>query len=531
MTITGELLIAGQARLGQGARFQAVDATSGQPIPLPLFASAMLDDVDEAARAAQRAFDAYRNISAEARAAFLEDAAARIDALGDALTERAMAETGLPRARLEGERGRTVGQLRMFAALVRSGDALDARIEPALPERQPPRSLLATQRIAIGPVAVFGASNFPLAFSVAGGDTAAALAAGCPVVVKAHPAHPGTSEMVGRALQAAVAAAGLPAGVFSMIVEAGHDMGAALVAHPAIQAVGFTGSRAGGLALMRIAAQRPQPIPVYAEMSSINPTLFLPAALAVRAEALARDYVASLTMGTGQFCTNPGLALALAGPDLDRFLAAATDAVGACAPGVMLTAGMVRAFDAGVQREAAQPGAEVIARGVHQPGRAQATLIRVAASDLLCSGRLPEEVFGPQGTFVVCNGMDELTAVLETLDGQLTGTLHMDASDAGDVSLARGLLPVLERKVGRILVNGFPTGVEVCDAMVHGGPFPATSDGRSTSVGTAAIERFLRPICYQNLPDVLLPPALQSANPLHLNRRIAGQLVLARAAD
>ena len=523
MTITGALLIAGQARRGLGPEFQAMDAASGQPIAQPLFASATLADVEQAALAAQQAFDGYRNTGLEARAAFLDDAAARIDALGDALTERAMAETGLPRARLEGERARTVGQLRMFAALVRSGDALDARIEPALPERQPPRSLLAMQRIAIGPVAVFGASNFPLAFSVAGGDTAAALAAGCPVVVKAHPAHPGTSEMVGRAIQAAVAAAQLPAGVFSMLTEAGHEMGAALVAHPAIQAVGFTGSRAGGLALMRIAAQRPQPIPVYAEMSSINPTIFLPAALAARTDTLARDYVASLTMGSGQFCTNPGLALALAGPELDRFLAVAADAVGACAPGVMLTAGIARAFDAGVRREASQPGAEVIARGAAQAGRAQATLIRLQAADLLHGERMPEEVFGPQGTLVACAGAHELAAVLQMLDGQLTATLQMDIGNAADLALAGDLLPILERKAGRILVNGFPTGVEVCDAMVHGGPFPATSDGRSTSVGTAAIERFLRPVCYQNLPDRLLPPALQASNPLHLRRRIAGR--------
>ncbi|MCZ8391548.1 aldehyde dehydrogenase (NADP(+)) [Achromobacter xylosoxidans] len=524
MMIDGQLLIAGAARRGQGDSFQAMDPSTGLPIAHPVFASATLADVEAAADAARQAFDGYRLLAADARAAFLEDAAARIDALGTALTERAMAETGLPRARLDGERARTVAQLRMFAALVRSGDALDARIEPALPERQPARSLLAMQRMAIGPVAVFGASNFPLAFSVAGGDTAAALAAGCPVVVKAHPAHPGTSEMVGRALQDAVAAAGLPAGVFSMITEAGHEMGAALVAHPAIQAVGFTGSRVGGLALMRIAARRPQPIPVYAEMSSVNPTLFLPGALAAdKAEPLAREYIASLTLGAGQFCTNPGLALALAGPDLDRFLDAAASAVADCAPGVMLTAGIERAFEDGVARESAQPGAVVMARGHQADGRAQATLIRLRAADLLLSRRLPEEVFGPQGTFVVCSNAAELAALLEMLDGQLTATLHFDAEDAADVALARDLLPILERKAGRILANGFPTGVEVCDAMVHGGPFPATSDGRSTSVGTAAIERFLRPVCYQNLPDSLLPPALRAGNPLRVPRRVAGR--------
>ena len=524
MTITGDQLISGQVRRGRGAEYQAMDATTGQSIAQPSFASATREDVEQAAHAAQRDFDAYRNTSAEVRAAFLEDIAARIEALGDGLVERAMAETGLPRARLEGERSRTAGQLRMFAALVRSGDALDVRIEPPLPERQPPRSLLAMQHIALGPVAVFGASNFPLAFSVAGGDTASALAAGCPVVVKAHPAHPGTSEMVGRVIQDAVAAAKLPPGVFAMLTEAGYEIGAALVAHPAIQAVGFTGSRAGGMALVQIAAQRAQPIPVFAEMSSINPTLFFPSALAQRAEALARDYIGSLTMGVGQFCTNPGLALALAGPDLDRFLVTAKSAVAECEPGVMLTAGIARAFDAGVERESRQPGAEIIASGRATKGRAQVTLIHLQASELLRGDRMPEEVFGPQGTIVVCQDRTELLAMLERLEGQLTGTLQIDTDSQEDMELARTVLPILERKVGRILVNGFPTGVEVCDAMVHGGPFPATSDGRSTSVGTAAIERFMRPVCYQNLPDALLPKALQASNPLHLRRRVAGRL-------
>jgi len=520
MAIDGSMLINGQARRGQGAHFTATEAATGQPIAAPVFASALPQDVNDAAEAARAAFDPFQSISLEARAALLDDMAQRIDALGGELTERAMAETGLPAARLEGERARTVGQLRMFASHVRAGDWLDARIEPALPERQPPRRRLALQRVGLGPVAVFGASNFPLAFSVAGGDTAAALAAGCPVVVKAHPSHPGTSELVGRAVMAAVAAAGLPPGVFSLLVESGHQMGVALVEHPAIQAVGFTGSRHAGQALMRVAAARPQPIPVYAEMSSINPTLLLPAALAARPETLARDFVASLTLGAGQFCTNPGLLLALEGPGLDAFIGAASDAIADAPAGVMLNPQIAAAYERGAARECEVPGAQLLAQGPAAPSRSRAALLRHSAAGLRASGHMPEEVFGPFGVLVVCADADEMIALLEDLEGQLTATLHLDDAD---LPLARRLLPLLQRKVGRILANAFPTGVEVCDAMVHGGPYPVTADGRSTSVGTAAIERFLRPVCYDGLPDALLPAALQQANPLGLRRRVASR--------
>ncbi len=520
MALRGELLIGGGARRGAGPVFQALDAASGEPIAAPRFGSAQAADVDEACRLAAQADDGFRALAAEPRARLLEDIATRIEGLGDALIERAMQESGLPRARLEGERARTAGQLRLFAALVRSGDACDVRIEPALPQRQPPRTALRFWRVGIGPVAVFGASNFPLAFSVAGGDTAAALAAGCPVVVKVHPAHPGTSELVGRAVQAAVAAAGLPPGVFSLLFDAGHEAGAALVAHPAIQAVGFTGSRAGGLALMRIAAARAVPIPVYAEMSSVNPNLLLPAALAARGEALAAELVASVTLGCGQFCTNPGLVLGLAGAAFERFADTAAQALSAVPAGVMLTPGIARAYAAGCERLAGHRAVRTLARGAAAPGRAQAALFRVRAADLLADASLADEVFGPCSVLVECADMAELQRVLAGLEGQLTATLHLDEADHAD---ARRLLPLLERKAGRVLANGFPTGVEVCDAMVHGGPFPATSDGRSTSVGTAAIERFLRPVCYQNLPEALLPEALRDGNPLGLRRRVAGR--------
>ncbi|WNL44292.1 aldehyde dehydrogenase (NADP(+)) [Dyella sp. BiH032] len=518
--LTGELLIDGRAWRGTGTAFHAFDAASHQPIAQPVFHGASPADVDRACTLADEAFDGYRALSLEQRAAFLDDCAARIEALGEVLIERAVAETGLPRARLEGERVRTAGQLRMFAALVRSGDALDVRIEPALPARQPPRTDLRFWRIGMGPVAVFGASNFPLAFSVAGGDTASALAAGCPVVVKAHPAHPGTSELVGRAIQQAVAAAGLPAGVFALLFDAGHEVGAALVGHPAIRAAGFTGSRAGGLALARLAAARKEPIPVYAEMSSVNPNVLLPAALASRSESLARDFAASATLGHGQFCTNPGLMLGLAGEGFEAFAAHAAHEFNARPAGVMLTDGILGAYERGIERLARHPQVAVLARGEAMAGRGRAALLRVHAAALAADGSLGEEVFGPSSLLVECADIAELLAVLRRLEGQLTITLHMEPAD---IELARPLLPLLERKAGRLLVNGFPTGVEVCDAMVHGGPFPATSDGRSTSVGTAAIERFLRPVCYQNFPDELLPTALREGNPLHLRRRFAGR--------
>jgi 2,5-dioxopentanoate dehydrogenase len=517
--LTGELLIGGRSQRGAGAPFQATDAAMNQPIAQPVFQGALIADVDAACRLADEAFDTYRALPIEKRASFLDDCAARIEALGDQLVERAMAESGLPRARLEGERTRTANQLRMFATLVRSGDALDVRIEPALPERQPPRTNLRFWRIGVGPVAVFGASNFPLAFSVAGGDTASALAAGCPVVVKAHPAHPGTSELVGRAIQDAVAAAGLPAGVFSLLFDAGHEVGSALVQHPAIRAVGFTGSRAGGLALVKLAAARDEPIPVYAEMSSVNPNLLLPGALAARGEALAQEFVASMTLGCGQFCTNPGLMIGIAGTGFDTFADNAARILGALPAGVMLTPGILRAYEHGIDRLTKHPNVTTLARGAEASGRAQAALLRVSAGDLLGDATLGEEVFGPSSVLVECADVDELRTVLRKIEGQLTITLHMEPSDA---ELVRSLLPLIERKAGRVLANGFPTGVEVCDAIVHGGPFPATSDGRSTSVGTAAIERFLRPVCYQNFGDELLPEALRDGNPLGVHRRYAG---------
>ncbi|VCU68846.1 NADP-dependent fatty aldehyde dehydrogenase [Pigmentiphaga humi] len=524
MTLTGEMLIGAQAVRGTEGSQRAANPATGRFIDAPEFGLGGAAEVDRAARLAQAAFDPYRSLPPARRGAFLEAVADNILALGDTLIARAHEETALPRARLEGERGRTVGQLRLFAQVVRDGHFLRAAIDPAQPARQPlPRPDLRLARIPLGPVAVFGASNFPLAFSVAGGDTASAFAAGCPVVVKAHGAHLGTSELVGRAIQQAVRDQGLPEGVFSMVMGGGNAIGEALVAHPAIKAVGFTGSRPGGLALLKIANARPEPIPVYAEMSSINPVFLMPAALAERAEAIARGFVDSLTLGAGQFCTNPGLVLAAEGAALQRFIAAASAALADKPAAAMLTEGIHQAYARGVANLEQAAGVEPAGIGLpaaDRPNAAQARLYVVDARQWLATPALAEEVFGPSSIIVKVRDVQEMAELAERLEGQLTATLQIDAADHDH---ARHLLPVLERKAGRILVNGFPTGVEVGHAQVHGGPFPATSNSAHTSVGASAIDRFLRPVAYQDMPADLLPEALQDGNPLKLWRLIDGQ--------
>ncbi len=517
MQITGEMLIGAEAVRGTAGTLRAFDPARNVEID-PAFGAGDAGDVDRACGLAREAFDSFRHAPLEQRAHLLEAIGDHIMALGDALIDRAHVETALPRARLEGERARTVGQLKLFAELVRDGRWLGATLDSALPERKPlPRSDLRMRKIPVGPVAVFGASNFPLAFSVAGGDTAAALAAGCPVVVKAHPAHLGTSELVGRAVQEAVSECGLPPGVFSLLIGAGNAIGEALVAHPAIKAVGFTGSRAGGLALMTIAARRREPIPVFAEMSSINPCFVLPAALAARGEAIANGFVDSLTLGVGQFCTNPGLVVVLEGPHLQSFVDAAAKALEKKGAQTMLTAGIASAYRDGVTRRAGVNGVKRIAEGAASETQHSAlpVLFGTTKQTFLAEPPLEDEIFGPTSLIVTCRDIDEMIELAEHVEGQLTATLHVESDD---FELAGKLLPTLERKAGRILANGFPTGVEVCHAMVHGGPFPATSDPRATSVGTLAIERFLRPVCYQDLPAALLPEAVQDENPLGLWR-------------
>ncbi|MDP4005676.1 aldehyde dehydrogenase (NADP(+)) [Methylobacterium sp. NEAU K] len=519
--VRGAVLIgAGDAMTAE--TFRAVDPASGAALE-PVFSSAGSDHVEAACALAEAAFPSFSETNPEARARFLDSVAEAVAELGAPLIERAMAETGLPRARLEGERARTIGQIRLFAALVRTGDWVQATIDPAQPKRVPlPRSDLRRRHVALGPVAVFGASNFPLAFSVAGGDTASALAAGCPVVVKGHPAHPGTGEMVARAVRAAVAACDLHAGVFSYLPGPSNALGTALVADPRIKAVGFTGSRGGGLALMRVAAGRAEPIPVYAEMSAVNPVLLLPGALRTRGTALAAGFVRSLTLGAGQFCTNPGLLIGIAGPELDAFAETAAAAIRESAPHAMLTADIRVRFERSVAEMAARPGVVTVAHGeATGPGGAPAILLRTAGARFLADPALTDEMFGPAAILVAAADAAEVARIVAALPGQLTATLHLDRADE---RLAAGLVPVLARKAGRILANGWPTGVEVAPAMVHGGPFPATSDGRTTSVGTLAIERFLRPVCYQDLPDALLPQPLRPDNPWHLTRRIDGTL-------
>jgi alpha-ketoglutaric semialdehyde dehydrogenase len=523
MKITGEMLIGKSAVRGSESALRAVNPSLGTELE-PSFGGGGGSEVDRACSLAQEAFDPYRETGLELRAHFLETIGQGIIGLGETLIERACAETGLPKARIEGERARTVGQLKLFASIVRDGRWLDATLDSPLPDRAPqPRPDLRLRKIALGPVAVFGASNFPLAFSVAGGDTASALAAGCPVIVKAHPAHLGTSELVGRVIQEAVATCGLHEGVFSLLVGEGNAIGKALVSHPAIKAVGFTGSRRGGIALMQIASNRPEPIPVYAEMSSINPMFLLPGALSNRSEKLAQGFVESMTLGVGQFCTNPGLVIALESPDLERFRRAASEKILAKGAGTMLTPGIQGAYRSGLQRLATTKGVSKLAAGqpASGPCAGQVALLSTDAEQFLAVPQMQDEVFGPASLLVSCRNFDEMVALAEQLSGQLTASLHLEAED---VAVARRLMPVLERKVGRIIVNGFPTGVEVSYAMVHGGPFPATSDSRTTSVGATAIERFLRPICYQDVPESLLPVALHDANPLVLWRLRDGKL-------
>jgi NADP-dependent aldehyde dehydrogenase len=506
--ITGAYFI-GCRQVQSDERFYAINPATAEKIE-PGFSVSQENDVAQACALASSVFDRYRATSSEQRAHFLEAIADNITALGETAVARAQAETALPQARLSGEIIRTANQLRLFASELRDGRWQGLRIDPALPERKPlPRPDLRLRKIPLGPVAVFGASNFPFAFSVAGGDTAAALAAGCPVVVKAHPAHPGTSELVAAAIIAAIRACGLPDGVFSMVAGPDNALGAALVANPHIKAVGFTGSRQGGLALMEIAARRAEPIPVYAEMSSINPVILLPNALERRAEVLAEAFLNSLTLGAGQFCTNPGLLVALESPALERFIRAAADGLPQKPAATMLTAGIFANYASGIARLRRDPQTKAVGVGAESqnPNCGQAVLFSVAASDFLATPGLAQEVFGPSSVLVRCTSEAQLHAVLEALEGQLTATLQVDEAD---LALARNLLNVLERKAGRILANGWPTGVEVAHAMVHGGPFPATSDGRSTSVGTLAIDRYLRPVCYQDLPAELLPPELRS---------------------
>jgi len=524
MSLHGLSLLAGAPGQPGGKTFRAANPATSETLE-PVFHEASIAEVNYALNAAAGAFADSRTRSGAERAKFLETIAAEIEALGDPLLQRAHVETGLPLARLTGERGRTCGQLRLFAQVARDGSWCDARIDPTLPDRQPlPRADLRRMLSALGPVVVFGSSNFPLAFSVAGGDTASALAAGCPVVVKAHRAHPGTAELVATAINRAIAACGLPPATFSLIHGDGATIGIALVKHPATAAVGFTGSHTAGRALFDAAAARPHPIPVFAEMSSLNPLIVLPGALRERGPAIAQGLLTSVTLGVGQFCTKPGLVFAVRGADTDTFLEKLSEAFRAAPCGTMLTSGIRDAFTknranvtevVGVAPLAVSATAANDARTESQPSVATTT-----GKNFLANPALATEAFGPFTLVVLAESLAELTDCTNSLEGQLTATVHGNASD---LAAARPLLSALERIAGRVVLNAFPTGVEVCPAMNHGGPYPATSDTRFTSVGTAAILRFARPICYQGYPDDLLPPELQNANPLGLMRLLDGK--------
>ena len=524
MNLHGTSLIAGALGATGGATYRAANPALGTTLE-PEFHEASAADVARAMDAAAAAFDAFRESSAQERAAFLERIAGLIEELGDALIERASAETALPVARLTGERARTCGQLRLFAQTLREGSWVDARIDTALPQRQPlPRPDIRRMLKGIGPVVVFGSSNFPLAFSTAGGDTASALAAGCPVVVKAHRAHPGTAELVGGAIARAAADCGLPAGVFSLIHGGGATIGMSLVRHPATAAVGFTGSRAAGRALFDAAAARERPISVFAEMSSVNPVFLLPEAVESRAESIAQGLFASFTLGVGQFCTKPGLVFALRGAATDRVVSALTKLVEAAPAGTMLTADIHAAFEAERSHLMAVDGVRSIAQAAPAGSSAKQALPSIALTDarrFLVTPQLATEAFGPFALVILADHIDELVACAQALEGQLTATFH---ATEHDLAQCAALLAAAERCAGRVVINGFPTGVEVSPAMNHGGPYPATTDVRHTSVGTAAILRFARPHCYQGYPDALLPPALRNANPLGIQRLVDGRL-------
>lgn len=499
----GKHLIAGEWVSGE-ARFQSEPAHG----PVHEFCVGTPELVNAACEGAEEAFWSYGYTTREERAAFLNTIADEIEARAEAITQIGSQETGLPEARLQGERGRTTGQLRLFASHILAGDYLDRRHDVALPDRQPlPRPDLKMVQRPIGPVAVFGASNFPLAFSTAGGDTAAALAAGCPVVVKGHSAHPGTGEIVAEAIHAAIHKCGIHPGVFSLIQGGKRDVGTSLVTHPLINAVGFTGSLGGGRALFDLCAQRPHPIPFFGELGSVNPMFILPTANAARGAAIAQGWAASLTMGAGQFCTNPGIAIVMEGPDGDAFVDAMTKALEPIGSQTMLTEGIASAYHAGRDRIAGTVGVQEVLTSMCDVTRsATPYLYATSGKEWLENEILAEEVFGPLGMIVRVADEAEMLAIARSLQGQLTVTLHMDA---GDTELGRRLMPVLERKAGRVLANGYPTGVEVCDAMVHGGPYPASTNFGATSVGTLSIRRFLRPVCYQSLPDALLPDDLK----------------------
>ena len=521
--LTGASLIGSESVRGNGKIIRGVNPRTGEILD-PAYALAGTAEVHRAASLAWEAFHSYRQTTPEQRASFLETIANNIAALGSTLTERVISETGIALGRVQGEAARTVNQLRLFASVLRGGNWHEARIDRALPDRLPfPRTDIRLRKIPLGPVAVFGASNFPLAFSVAGGDTASALAAGSPVVVKAHSAHPGTSELVGRAVQSAVAEHDLHEGVFSLLFGSGTEVGTELVQDHRIRAVGFTGSRTAGLALVEAAGRRSEPIPVYAEMSSINPVFILPGALAKGAAELGTGWVESVTTGVGQLCTSPGLVFVPEGAKTTEFIAAAAQAVAGADAAPMLSIDIASAFTDSVSIAKDHHGVKLVAAGSESSGIVACGLLQLYVTDaetFLADDRLQAEMFGPASIVITVRNVEQMVTVLNSLEGQLTVTIQSDGAEPG----AADLLQAAELKAGRVLFNSWPTGVEVGHAMVHGGPFPATSNSATTSVGALAIDRFLRPVSYQNVPHEILPAELQDDNPLGIWRKFDGRL-------
>jgi NADP-dependent aldehyde dehydrogenase len=524
-TLTGLSIVGETVIQKTGTGFYGVNPSNAEQLE-PTFYSATMQDVNEAARLAEAACAVFRHTSGAERAQLLRSIADGLSLHGPAIVERAHKETGLPLPRLQGELGRTTGQLRLFAEVLEEGSWVNARIDDADRDRKPlPRPDIRSMLRPLGPVAIFGASNFPLAFSVAGGDTASALAAGNPVLVKAHPAHPGTSELVGKVIQKSVQECGLPAGVFALLFDAGIEVGTALVQHPAIQAVAFTGSTKGGQALMRLAAQRPVPIPCYAEMGSANPLFILSGAMQERSEQIAQGLLASVTLGSGQFCTKPGVVFLPQNSSAQflQTLQSRADELGHCG---MLTRNIADQYNKAIQHRLTEGSAHLatkIAPALNETKGAvgAAAIFSISLDDFLAHPELWEEVFGPTTLLVLYGAESDLLQAAQRMPGHLTATIH---GTEKDLASAQSLLQILETKVGRILLNGYPTGVEVNHAMVHGGPFPATSDGRSTSVGTQAISRFVRSVCYQDFPDSALPMALRRENALGIMRLVNGTL-------
>jgi NADP-dependent aldehyde dehydrogenase len=524
----GYSIINGESRQGSGAAFKGIDPTSGARLD-PAYHCASLDDLALAANLAQEAFAVYSRLPGRDRARFLRHIAAGMDSIAAEIIDRAHQETALPEARLKGELARTVNQLRLFAQVVEEGSWTNARIDPAEPERKPmPRADIRSMLRPLGPVAVFGSSNFPLAFSVAGGDTASAFAAGNPVIVKAHSAHPSTSELVGQVVSRSVRECGLPPGTFALLFGTGAEIGTALVAHPAIKAVGFTGSLSAGKALMHVAASRPEPIPCFMEMSSANPIFVLPEALRQRGAEIAKGLFASFTMGVGQLCTKPGLIFLPRNAEADAFVSALEANVKQSSASPMLTETICRNHHTGIASRRTHEHARLLAEGAaHMSAEgayAAPALFEVSGRALLDDPELASEIFGPSTLIIRYESADEMIALAEALEGQLTATVQ---GSGADLAANARLLAILERKAGRLIANGFPTGVEVCHAMVHGGPYPATSESRMTSVGTQAIFRFARPVCFQDFPQDTLPDELKDENPLGIWRLVNGEFTRA----